>query len=61
MDNDPRELFATNLRRLRRARGLFQDDLAAEAGVSRSYLAHVEPGTTFNANLEIIGKLAQAL
>jgi transcriptional regulator with XRE-family HTH domain len=61
MDNDLRELFATNLRRLRHARGLSQDDLAAEAGMSRSYLAQIELGTTFNASLKIIGRLAVAL
>jgi transcriptional regulator with XRE-family HTH domain len=55
------DMFATNLRRLRHARGLSQDDLAAEAGISRGYLAQIELGTTFNASLKIIGKLAQAL
>jgi hypothetical protein len=34
---DLREVFATNLRRLRHAKGLSQDDLAYDAGVSRSY------------------------
>ena len=33
---DLRDVFATNLRRLRNAKGLSQDDLAYEAGVSRS-------------------------
>jgi len=36
---DLREVFATNLRRLRHEKGLSQDDLAYEAKVSRSYLA----------------------
>jgi transcriptional regulator with XRE-family HTH domain len=36
---DLREVFATNLRRLRHEKGLSQDDLAYEAEISRSYLA----------------------
>jgi transcriptional regulator with XRE-family HTH domain len=36
---DLRDVFATNLRRLRNAKGLSQDDLAYEAAVSRSYFS----------------------
>src|SRR2546421_9778175 len=57
---DLREVFATNLRRLRHAKGLSQDDLAYEAGVSRSYLSQIEKGVFF-ASLKIVGKLASAL
>jgi transcriptional regulator with XRE-family HTH domain len=57
---DLREAFAINLRRLRHAKGLSQDDLAYEAGVSRSYLSQLEKGT-FYASLKIIGRLAEAL
>jgi transcriptional regulator with XRE-family HTH domain len=57
---DLREVFATNLRRLRHAKGLSQDDLAYEAEVSRSYLAQLEKGTYY-ASLKIVGKLAHAL
>ena len=57
---DLREVFATNLRRLRHARGLSQDDLAYEARVSRSYLSQLEKGT-FYASLKIVGKLAMVL
>jgi transcriptional regulator with XRE-family HTH domain len=57
---DLREVFATNLRRLRHAKGLSQDDLAYEAGVSRSYLSQIEKGVFF-ASLKIVGKLATAL
>ena len=57
---DLREVFATNLRRLRHAKGLAQDDLAYEAEVSRSYLSQLEKGA-FYASLKIIGRLAAAL
>ena len=57
---DLREVFATNLRRLRHQRGLSQDDLAYEAEVSRSYLSQLEKGA-FYASLKIIGKIADVL
>jgi transcriptional regulator with XRE-family HTH domain len=57
---DLRDVFATNLRRLRHARGLSQDDLAYEARVSRGYLSQLEKGV-FYASLKIIGRLASAL
>ena len=53
-------MFATNLRRWRNTRGLSQDDLAYEAGVSRSYLSQLEKGS-FYASLKVIGRLAVAL
>jgi len=57
---DLREVFAGNLRRLRHAKGMSQDDLAYEAEVSRSYLSQLEKGA-FYASLKIVGKLADAL
>jgi len=57
---DLRDVFAANLRRLRHARGLSQDDLAYEAEVSRSYLSQIEKGAFF-ASLKIVGRLAEAL
>ncbi len=57
---DLRGVFATNLRRLRNARGMSQDDLAYEAEVSRSYLSQLEKGE-FHASLKVIGRLATAL
>lgn len=53
-------MFATNLRRLRNERGISQDDLAYDAGVSRSYLSQLEKGA-FYASLKIVGRLAEAL
>jgi transcriptional regulator with XRE-family HTH domain len=57
---DLRDVFAANLRRLRNAKGLAQDELAYEAGVSRSYLSQLETGVYY-ASLKIIGRLAEAL
>ena len=53
-------MFATNLRRLRNARGMSQDELAYHAEVSRSYLSQLEKGV-FYASLKIIGRLSAAL
>lgn len=58
---DLREVFATNLRRLRHAKGLSQDDLAYEAEVSRSYLSQLEKGGAFYASLKIVEKVARVL
>jgi transcriptional regulator with XRE-family HTH domain len=57
---DLRQVFAANLRRLRHARGLSQENLAYEADVNRSYLSTIEKGETY-VGLEIIGKLAVVL
>lgn len=57
---DLRGVFAANLRRLRHGKGMSQDALAMEAGVSRSYLSQVEKGV-FYASLKVIGRLAVAL
>ena len=57
---DLRELFAANLRRLRNAKGVSQDELAHEANVSRSYLSQLEKGT-FYASLNVVGRLSEAL
>ena len=57
---DLRDVFAGNLRRLRHAKGLSQDDLAYEAEISRSYLSQLEKGS-FYASLKIVGKVAAVL
>lgn len=57
---DLRQTFATNLRRIRRAKGLSQEALAVDAGVNRTYLGNLERGTQY-VGLEIIGRLADAL
>lgn len=57
---DLRDVFATNLRHLRHAKRLSQDELAYEAEISRSYLSQIEKGVFF-ASLKVVGKLAAAL
>jgi transcriptional regulator with XRE-family HTH domain len=57
---DLRQVFAANLRRLRRARGLSQEALAYEAGVNRTYMSKLEKGATY-PGLELMGKLAAVL
>jgi transcriptional regulator with XRE-family HTH domain len=57
---DLREVFAANLRRLRNAKRMSQDDVAYEAEMSRSYLSQLEKGV-FYASLNVIGRLAEAL
>lgn len=53
-------MFATNLRRLRHAKGLSQEGLAHEAGVDRTYVSRLERGASV-VGLEVIGKLANVL
>jgi transcriptional regulator with XRE-family HTH domain len=57
---DLRQLFATNLRRMRHARKLSQETLAHDAGIDRVYLSRVERAVTY-VGLEIIEKLAVVL
>lgn len=57
---DPKEVLATNLRRLRMATGLSQEELAARAGLHRTYVSSVERGQR-NVSLDNIFALARAL
>ncbi len=57
---DFRQVFATNLRRLRHEKGLSQEVLALEAGVNRTYVSKLEKGASY-VGLEIIEKLAEVL
>ncbi len=57
---DLRQLFATNLRRIRHERELSQEALAHDAGVDRAYMSRVERAVTY-VGLEIIGRLAEVL
>ena len=57
---DLRQLFATNLRRIRHERKLSQEQLAHDAVVDRAYLSRVERAVTY-VGLEIIEKVAAVL
>ncbi len=57
---DFRQVFAANLRRLRHAKALSQENLAYEAEVNRTYVSKIEKGATW-VGLEIIVKLAAVL
>ena len=58
--NRPALGAATNLRRLRHAKGISQEDLAHRAGVNRTYMSKLEKGASY-PELEIIAKLATVL
>lgn len=55
-----RHIFATNVVKARRAKGLSQEALAWEAGIARSYMAKIEGGQT-STGLDIVSKLAAVL
>lgn len=55
-----RELLARNLVRLRAERSFSQEDLAYEAGLHRTFVAHVERRMR-NISLDNVEKLAVAL
>jgi transcriptional regulator with XRE-family HTH domain len=57
---DARTCLANNLRELRAQRGLSQEYLAFEAGLHRTFIAHVERGAR-NISIDNIEKLAIAL
>jgi transcriptional regulator with XRE-family HTH domain len=56
---DLRQLFATNLRRIRHARKVSQEGLANEAGVDGTYLSRAERAVTY-VGLEIVVKLPRS-
>ena len=55
-----RHRFARNLRRLRKQKGMTQEQLASAAGIGRSFVNQLEQGH-FSATLETVGTLASAL
>lgn len=56
----PKEVLARNVRRLRTATGLSQEELAARAGLHRTYISSIERGQR-NVSIENIFALARAL
>ena len=55
-----RKHVAANLRRLRVARGVSQEALAADAEIDRTYVGRLERGLT-NPSVGVLEKLAKAL
>ncbi len=53
-------MFSEQLKRLRRQRGLSQEELAERAGINRSYLSLLENGRS-SPTMEVVEKLAQGL
>jgi len=60
MQLDPKSIFARNLKRLRTAAGLSQEELAGRAGLHRTYISSVEHGNR-NVSIENIYAIAKAL
>lgn len=54
------KLLGVNVRKLRLAADLTQEQLAAEAGMERSYLSDLERGTR-NPSVAALGRIAEAL
>jgi transcriptional regulator with XRE-family HTH domain len=57
---DIRDLFAANLRRLRKEKDLSQEELADEARVDRAHVSKIERSQTY-VGLEIVQKFSKAL
>jgi transcriptional regulator with XRE-family HTH domain len=55
-----RRLLAKNVRRLRLARGLSQEALAADAGLHQGLISEIENAAS-NPELDTLGRLATAL
>lgn len=55
-----REVFATNLKRYRRAAGLSQEELAHAADIDRTYISALERGR-YAASIDVVERLAQQL
>lgn len=57
---DWNEVVAKNVRRLRKERGLTQEQLAHEVGIDLTYLGGIERGRR-NPSVAIVGRLARVL
>nr|WP_047573935.1 helix-turn-helix transcriptional regulator [Methylobacterium sp. ZNC0032] len=55
-----REVLALNLRRLRQARGLSQEELAHRAGIDRTYVSSLER-SVYAAGIDVVDRIAQVL
>lgn len=55
-----RDVLARNLRRLRNAKGVSQEELAGHAEISREYLSALERAA-YAASVDVLERLAHAL
>lgn len=55
-----RKKFAENVRRLRRAKDMSQEDLAFKAEIDRTYVSGIERGIK-NPSLDVMERIAKAL
>jgi transcriptional regulator with XRE-family HTH domain len=59
-DDDIRQRFAKNVRRLRRANDISQDAFADMVGVHRTYVSDIERSKR-NPSITVVGQFAKAL
>ena len=57
---DIREVLAINLRKLRQARGLSQEELAHRAEIDRTYISALER-SVYAAGIDVVDRLARSL
>jgi transcriptional regulator with XRE-family HTH domain len=57
---DLKEVMAVNLRRLRHAKGMTQEELAEGAGLSARYVGGIERADV-SASVTVLGRIAEAL
>lgn len=57
---DMRGVVGENIRRIRKEKGLSQEDLALKSGIDRSYVGALERGV-YSATVTMVGKLAMVL
>jgi transcriptional regulator with XRE-family HTH domain len=57
---DIRGILAVNLRKLRQARGLSQEELAHRAEIDRTYISALER-SVYAAGIDVVDRLARAL
>ncbi len=54
-----REIFAQNLKKYRRLRGVSQEELAHLAGIDRTYVSALER-KVYSASLDVVADIAKA-
>jgi transcriptional regulator with XRE-family HTH domain len=57
---DIREILALNLRKLRRMRGISQEELAHRAKIDRTYISSLERNL-YAASIDVLDRIARAL